>query len=36
MGGFFGAVGHKDVLADVYFGADYHSHLGTKSGGMAS
>ena len=36
MGGFFGAVGKKDVLADVYFGTDYHSHLGTKSGGMAS
>ena len=36
MGGFFGAVGHNDVLSDVYFGADYHSHLGTKSGGMAA
>ena len=36
MGGFFGAVGKNDVLADVYFGTDYHSHLGTKSGGMAS
>ena len=36
MGGFFGAVGHNDVLSDVYFGTDYHSHLGTKSGGLAA
>ena len=34
MGGFFGAVGKNDVLADVYFGTDYHSHLGTKRAGM--
>lgn len=36
MGGFFGAIGRKDVISDVYFGTDYHSHLGTKSGGMAA
>ena len=36
MGGFFGAVGHEDVVMDVFFGVDYHSHLGTKRGGMAS
>ena len=36
MGGFFGAVGHKDVISDVFFGTDYHSHLGTKSGGIAA
>lgn len=36
MGGFFGAVGKHDVISDVYFGTDYHSHLGTKSGGMAA
>ena len=36
MGGFFGAVGRHDVIADVYFGTDYHSHLGTKLGGMAA
>lgn len=34
MGGFFGAVGHKDVALDVYFGVDYHSHLGTRRAGM--
>ena len=36
MGGCFGAVGHKDVISDVFFGTDYHSHLGTKSGGIAA
>ncbi|MBQ1524825.1 MAG: amidophosphoribosyltransferase [Firmicutes bacterium] len=36
MGGFFGAVGRQDVLADVFFGTDYHSHLGTRRGGMAA
>lgn len=36
MGGFFGAVGHEDIVMDVFFGVDYHSHLGTKRGGMAS
>lgn len=35
MGGFFGAVGKEDILSDVFFGTDYHSHLGTKSGGIA-
>ncbi len=36
MGGFFGAVGKNDVLSDVFFGADYHSHLGTRCAGMAA
>ena len=36
MGGFFGAVRKKSVILDVYLGTDYHSHLGTKRGGMAS
>ena len=36
MGGFFGAVAKKDVISDVFFGTDYHSHLGTKRGGMAA
>lgn len=36
MGGFFGAVGHNQVLSDVFFGTDYHSHLGTRTGGMAA
>ena len=34
MGGFFGAVSRRDVTMDVFFGVDYHSHLGTKTGGM--
>lgn len=36
MGGFFGAVGKQDVISDVFFGTDYHSHLGTRRGGMAA
>jgi len=36
MGGFFGAVNHGDAVADVFFGTDYHSHLGTARGGMAA
>ena len=36
MGGFFGAVSSRDVTLDVFFGVDYHSHLGTRRGGMAS
>ena len=35
MGGFFGAVSRRDCVMDVFFGTDYHSHLGTKRGGMA-
>ena len=35
MGGFFGAVSHRDIVWDVFFGTDYHSHLGTRSAGMA-
>lgn len=34
MGGFFGAVSSRDVVMDVFFGVDYHSHLGTKRAGM--
>lgn len=36
MGGFFGIASKNDCLADVFFGTDYHSHLGTYSGGMAA
>ncbi len=36
MGGFFGVVSRQDAIADVFFGTDYHSHLGTKRGGMAA
>lgn len=36
MGGFFGVVSKKDdCVSDLFFGTDYHSHLGTKRGGMA-
>ena len=34
MGGFFGAVSTQDVSLDIFFGVDYHSHLGTRRGGM--
>ena len=36
MGGFFGAVSKRDIIADVFYGTDYHSHLGTRRGGMAA
>jgi len=36
MGGFFGAACKCDAIEDVFFGTDYHSHLGTRRGGMAS
>ena len=35
MGGFFGAVSKRDCVLDIFFGTDYHSHLGTKRAGMA-
>ncbi len=34
MGGFFGAISKRDVSLDIFFGVDYHSHLGTRRGGM--
>ncbi len=34
MGGFFGAISRRDVTLDIFFGVDYHSHLGTRRGGM--
>ena len=34
MGGFFGAVSRRDCVLDIFFGVDYHSHLGTRRGGM--
>lgn len=34
MGGFFGAASQRDVVLDVFFGVDYHSHLGTRRAGM--
>ncbi len=36
MGGYFGAVCRGDAVEDVFFGTDYHSHLGTRRGGMAA
>lgn len=36
MGGFFGAVCKTDAISDVFFGTDYHSHLGTRRAGMAA
>ncbi|MBR5337830.1 MAG: amidophosphoribosyltransferase [Lachnospiraceae bacterium] len=35
MGGFFGVASKEDCVFDLFFGVDYHSHLGTRRGGMA-
>ena len=35
MGGLFGVVSKKDCVSDLFYGTDYHSHLGTKRGGLA-
>ncbi len=35
MGGFFGVVSNQDCVCDIFYGTDYHSHLGTKRGGLA-
>ncbi|MBE5815077.1 MAG: amidophosphoribosyltransferase [Clostridiales bacterium] len=36
MGGFFGATLKRNAISDVFFGTDYHSHLGTRRAGMAA
>ena len=36
MGGFFGITSKSECLMDVFFGVDYHSHLGARRGGMAA
>lgn len=36
MGGFFGIVSEQDCMEDVFFGVDYHSHMGTKRAGLAA
>ncbi len=36
MGGFFGIASSQDCMTDVFFGVDYHSHLGTRRGGLAA
>ncbi|MEG1996563.1 MAG: amidophosphoribosyltransferase, partial [Oscillospiraceae bacterium] len=35
MGGVFGVVSSESCVNDLFFGTDYHSHLGTRRGGMA-
>jgi len=35
MGGFFGTVSEGNCVSDLFYGTDYHSHLGTRRGGMA-
>ena len=36
MGGFFGVAAKTDCILDLFYGVDYHSHLGTRRGGMAT
>ena len=36
MGGLFGVISKRRCVTDLFYGTDYHSHLGTKRGGMAS
>lgn len=36
MGGFFGVASKKDCIWELFYGVDYHSHLGTRRGGMAT
>jgi len=36
MGGFFGAVSNENCVPDIFYGTDYHSHLGTRRGGLAT
>ena len=35
MGGIFGVASKSDCSLDLFFGVDYHSHLGTRRGGLA-
>ena len=35
MSGFFGVVSRKNCVLPLFFGIDYHSHLGTSNGGIA-
>ena len=36
MGGFFGTISATQCIADLFYGTDYNSHLGTRRGGMAT
>ena len=35
MGGFFGTISTQESVADLFYGTDYNSHMGTRRGGMA-
>lgn len=35
MSGLFGIVSNNNCISDLYYGTDYHSHLGTEFGGIA-
>ena len=35
MSGLFGVVSHNDCVKDLFYGTDYHSHLGTQKAGLA-
>ena len=35
MSGYFGVVSKEDCVFDLFFGTDYHSHLGTRRAGLA-
>ena len=35
MGGIFGIASKEDCVSDLFYGTDYHSHLGTRYGGLA-
>ena len=35
MSGFFGVVSKRDCVMDLFFGVDYHSHFGTRRGGLS-
>jgi amidophosphoribosyltransferase len=35
MGGLFGTISKNDCVSDLFYGTDYHSHLGTRRGGLA-
>ena len=35
MSGFFGVASNDDCVLELFYGVDYHSHLGTRRGGMA-
>ena len=36
MGGYYGQISTHDCLSDVFFGVNYHSHFGTRRGGLAA